>query len=57
MPVDQQESFRTIEQRALEREIDRLRHELELTEQRTVQLEHRVMIIAGRLERQTFEIF
>lgn len=45
MPVDQQESFRTIEKHALEREIDRLRHELELTEQRTVQLEQRVMIL------------
>ncbi|UJR21839.1 hypothetical protein I4U23_024913 [Adineta vaga] len=39
--VEQTDFFGTIEQRSLNREIDRVRHELELTEQKAVQLEQR----------------
>ena len=34
--------FNVIEQRSLEREIDRVRHELEITEKKMTELEHRV---------------
>ena len=34
--------FSIIEQRSLEREISRVRHELEVTEKKTIELEQRV---------------
>lgn len=43
--VDVTQLFNVIEQRSLEREIDRVRHELELSERKLVELEHRVINI------------
>lgn len=39
---DATQLFTVIEQRSLEREISRVRHELEMTEKKTVELEQRV---------------
>ncbi len=41
--VDVTQLFTVIEQRSLEREIHRVRHELEMTEKKTVELEQRVI--------------
>lgn len=38
--IDQVQLLNVIEQRSLEREITRVRHELEITEAKTLQLEH-----------------
>lgn len=39
---DATQIFSVIEQRSLEREISRVRHELEITEKKTIELEQRV---------------
>ncbi len=40
--MDVTQLFDVIEQRSLEREISRVRHELEMTEKKTIELEQRV---------------